>query len=247
MKFKVLILSMTFSFSNFAGKVLASKSGPFEKFNYCSIEKERGHISLTGPSGLQMSEETEIEPSSLFSKSLSKAAIEGAGRTTYRWSVTQTDYFIFGYEGDEGDLVRFYANGFQNVENKSQASAQLITEIDHFCDDILNDFKILGDFAIELHIGNDVLLDSLSIKRNHDLFIGTTIKGIYSVPNSFQSRIENLNYINGKFIFVITVKEAGQEYKASFEGSFQSDNEITGNAFILPNKKFLGTFKGARI
>lgn len=77
--------------------------------------------------------------------------------------------------------------------------------------------------------------------------MGVKIRGSYLVPNSFESKIKNINYKDGKFSFIIRVQEGSDDYKAYFEGHLDKNEQLHGKVFILPSRKLLGTFSGRRI
>src|SRR5690606_26565240 len=106
-----------------------------------------------------------------------------------------------------------------------------------------NDFGIIGEFQLDLKIGNRVFIDYLTVERTA---LGH-IKGKYIVPNSFESGINNLQYNDGDFSFTIHVKEGNDDYQAIFEGVINDNGEVTGKAFILPERAPLGEFTGKKL
>lgn len=158
----------------------------------------------------------------------------------YRWSPIQTDYYIANVHNE---LTLFYAVGFNNINNESELLTKSLNTIDQLCDAVALDFSIIGEFQLDLKIGNRIFVDYLNIERTP---LGH-LKGKYVVPNSFESAIDNLQYENGSFSFTIHVKEGTDDYHAVFEGLIDENDRVIGKAFILPERKPLGEFTGKRI
>jgi hypothetical protein len=121
-----------------------------------------------------------------------------------------------------------------------------MNRMDHICDDSVKDFRILGYFQIDLTIGDHIFEDRLRIARSNGVFGGAIIEGVYSVPNSFESKIQKLNYTDGVFSFQIRVQEGEDDYMAIFEGTLDERDQIKGSAFVLPERTLLGVFTGRR-
>lgn len=243
-KISLIGIGMGLMFNASAGEILASKEGPFESYNRCSLSHAKGTLEIRNGLRTKIIETTKIFVSLKDLEELAIPAIAGVAREFYRWFPTQTDYSV---RGADSSLVNFYAVGFRNINNESNAAQELISRIDHICNEELTDFRILGDFRVDIKIGSKVFEDKLTIKRIVETFMEPKIEGVYLVPDSFESKIQNLNYKDGEFSFTIRVQEGDDDYKATFEGKLDFDNKLEGKAFILPDRKLLGTFTGKRI
>src|SRR5690606_20393192 len=76
----------------------------------------------------------------------SESLLTNIARRYYRWSPTQTDYLI---TNAQSELTRFHAVGFDNLNNNSEFLSKSVTTIDQLCDDIANDFGIIGEFQLD--------------------------------------------------------------------------------------------------
>lgn len=245
MKAKVMVLltSILLIPSTYATAPLFVKEGAFHKFGKCSLSEGSATIEiLTGPT-TKISETTLLNESLEDLVTLSDEAIRQAGREFYRWSGTQSDYLA---QNSQGGLKTFYAYGFKNISNDSSEARALITRLDQICDRESFDFKILGDFELALTMNGQTLIDKISIKRRSENFGYSIIEGSYIVPNSFESKIENLNYQDDRFSFEIRVREGNEDYMAKFEGYFNDRNHFSGHATVLSTNELLGIFTGAR-
>lgn len=236
-----IMISITLNTS--AGDLLAVKEGPFENYNRCSLSHGIGTIEIGHGFNFNITETSRVNNSLRDLEILATPAVAAASKESYRWFPTQTDYAV---KNNNGRLVNFYSVGFKNIYNESNAAQELISLIDQTCNRELADFRILGEFQVDLRIGNKVFADKLIVKRTSSTY-GPIIDGLYIVPNSFESKIENLNYNNGKFSFTIHVLEGDDDYHAIFEGSLSQNDILKGQAFILPNRIPLGSFTGKRI
>lgn len=242
-KATLLLLGLFITNSAMTQEIFASKDGPFERFTDCKVSKDKGTIEILDHQGNLLSESTNLRvPLSRF-YALAPAAIKGIESNFLRWSPTQTNYNIID---SDGALVPFYSFGVRNRVNKSEAAKELMSTIDRICDQSLQDFKVIGNFQIELKIGNNFFLDQLEVKRSVDSFFTPYVEGRYIVPNSFESKIKSLNYLNGTFSFTTTVTE-GEPYEVLFTGVIAGDKITNGKAYILPNHNLLGEFIGRRI
>lgn len=239
----LMILGLGLSLELTAGSILASKEGPFEKFNLCTVEDGHSTISIGFNSGHKLIERSSLYLSTQELKDLSLPAIAGIGRQFFRWFPTQTDYNV---RGADGSLVTYFSEGLKNINNDSHAALELRTQVDKICDQV-TDFRILGEFQVDLKIGRKVFADKLVVKRTNGSFRNAQIEGSYLVPDSFESKIKDLKYTDGDFTFIIHVKEGTQEYDAIFEGKLNRKDELSGNAFVLPERKLLGSFTGRRL
>jgi len=104
----------------------------------------------------------------------------------------------------------------------------------------------LGEFNVELKIGDRVFIDQLRLKRSFSNLNYPSVTGTYVVPGSFESNVTNLIYDTGIFSFVINVNEGNESYDAIFEGRFTDENIFKGKAFTLPERNLLGQFQGTR-
>ncbi len=245
MKLKIILttFSMCLAFNATAGDILAIKEGPFKKYDKCTLTNSTGTIEAGNSYNYKLLETSKYYDYFYDFEGLIKPVIAGAQTRSHRWSPTQTDYYI---KNSSGSLINFYAVGFTNINNNTPEANTLITKMDNICDEQLTDFNILGEFQIDLKIGNEIFEDKLLIKRTKEFF-GININGTYIVPNSFESKIQKLNYENGSFSFIIRVQEGEEDYKAIFEGFLHANGELEGKAFILPDRKELGSFTGKRI
>lgn len=240
----ILISLITFlTFNTTAADTLAIKKGPFKKYHKCTLLKSSGTIEISNGLTYKLIETSDYHQSLYDLENLVMPAISGIQTRTHRWYPTQTDYLI---RNSRGSLINFYAKGFTNISNESIEAEVLINRIDKICNNQLSDFNILGHFEIDFKVGTKVFKDKLIIRRIEE-FNGANISGSYIVPNSFESKVQNLNYKNGDFSFIIHVQENEDDYKAVFEGFLHSNGKIEGKAFILPNRKELGIFTGRKI
>lgn len=245
MKFKLLlpVFVMGLAFNALSNDILAEKEGSFEKYDKCSLSKSIGTLEAGHSSRAKLIQTSKYYDDFYDLDGLVRPVLAGVGRNFRRWSPTQTYYRI---KDTLNNLSVFYAVGFLNVPNQAIESVELISKIDHICDQQLNDFNILGEFNIDLKIGNKVFADKLVVKRTKD-FWRLNIDGTYIVPNSFESKLEKLNYEDGKFSFTIHVLEGEDDYKAIFEGFLHASGELEGKAYVLPERNLLGTFTGNKI
>ena len=246
MKLKISIIGLTIGliFNTAAEDILASKEGPFNNYNYCSLTHDRGTLEIRNGSRSKIVETSMINVTLKDFEELAAPAIAGKGREFNRWYPTTTNYSV---RGANEVLEKFYSHGFFNIINDSSAAQELMLKIDDVCSTQLNDFRIIGKFQVDLKIGNRVFEDKLIIKRTNETFMGAVIEGTYEVPNSFESKVKDLNYKDGIFTFTIRVREGDDDYKTSFEGTLNQDGHLEGKALILPARTLLGTFTGKRI
>ncbi len=230
-----LLLSMINGIS--ASEVIISKSGPFDNYDRCEVSVKSATLYAGSSHGNQLVESTAININSPAVLKLGSKALLHAETPYYRWFQTQTDYKV---RSSSGHLSTYYSRGFKNINNDSSASLLLREKTDQICDD-LKEFKLLGSFILDLKIGNRIFKDELIIHKKYNLIFAE-----YIVPNSFTSKINDLNYKNGKFTFTIHVKEGNEEYDALFEGTINNHHELKGKAYILPKRSLLGTFTGQR-
>lgn len=243
MKTALFVLLSLASQTTMAQELLAQKGGTFSKFNRCSIFENRVELQINLQNG-KMIESTKLANSQNIISKLSDAAITSAARATYRWLTMQHDYHV---RGSDGNLAKFYAFGFETISNNSTEALALIEYIDQVCDQHAEDFKLLGEFQVDLKIGDRVFADQLIVERDSPTDSMARVRGKYIVPNSFESKIKEVNYRDGVFSFQIEVKEGSDEYDALFEGEISSNGELSGAAFVLPARSILGTFTGKRI
>lgn len=242
LKVSLTVLSLTIA-SKLVAQTIAMKSGGFKSYEKCSIESQIGHIEIGNDYTNHLIERSSHYSSTEEFKNLSTAALYEVSRPFYRWSGTQVDYYVLN---SSQELSPFYSNGFRNIINSSKESIELKKRIDQICDNELFDFKILGEFNVELKIGNRVFIDQLSLKRSFSNLDYPSVNGVYIVPGSFESRITKLVYDTGIFTFVINVNEGNESYDAIFEGRFTDVNRFEGEAFTLPERNLLGQFQGTR-
>lgn len=246
MKSKTILTLAFFTLSfgnNLNAGVLAEKKGPFEKYDKCTLSEYSGSLELKLNRHYHLIQTTKYEnPFEDLTHSFS-LAIDSAKPPRRRWFPTQINYYL---RGESGKLSRFYAFGYENIENEAHEAKVLINQIDAICDFQLEDFSILGRFKLDLKIGDKNFEDVLIIKRNHTEF-GAQISGTYIVPNSFEAKIKDLKFIDGKFSFKIRVREGSDDYEAIFEGFLNSEDELSGSGYILPSRKLLGHFTGNRL
>lgn len=240
MNFKMTIagLGLLITSTINAGPIIASATGPFQNYTGCEITKNSVIYKMEK---LVETKYTRTDSESLMR--LAPKAIAGIQNTYYRWFISQTDYNI---TNEAGDLLAFYSFGVKNTDNNSSEAKELIENIDTICTNSFSDFKILGEFVINLKIGNQILIDELIIEKNVGSFGIPSVSGKYIVPNSFTSKISNLQYTNGQFSFDIRVQEGDEDYYLTFIGSFEGDNKISGNAKMLSNGEHFGSFTGER-
>ena len=245
MKTKLLmtLLTLTTFSTTYARTLVASKTGDFDKFRTCTLYNDAGVISYSEGIDVNLEQTTQIpRPFIQFPSDFSKIALDAASSPRFRWAIGQTDYNL---SLDGKTSKTFYAEGFRFVSNHSQEALMLRQEIDHLCEDRLDDYKIIGDFFIYLKIGEKLFEDELIIKRVNENF-GTRVRGDYIVPNSFTSNISKLRLKDNQFSFVIRVKERNDDYEAIFEGKVNSQGELEGSSYILPERKLLGHFTSKR-
>lgn len=247
MKSIIVLLALGMSLEAIAaeeGTILASAHGPFEKFNHCLIEDGHTTIKISNGFGNNLTERSTVFHSTEGIKTLSTPALAGIGSRFFRWFPTQTEYKT---RGDENTLIPYFKEGLENLHNDSEASDELRAQTDFFCNQLALDFRILGKFRVDLKIGDKVFADELFFKRTQNSFSNTKVEGTYSVPESFESKVKDLIYENGKFSFTIHVVEGEQEYDSLFEGTINNRNELKGKAFVLPDRSLLGEFTGAKL
>ena len=245
MKIKLLTAIFTLSISgqSLGQEILAKKEGLFNKFNSCSIGQTNGTIKLSGTRGFELEESSEHNEAFYHYDKLVIPTLSAIGPVTYRWYPSQVDYSI---KGSDELLTKFFAYGFRNIRNESTEAKKLRQSIDRICDELLNDFQIIGKFQINLKIADTIFEDELIITRtSNETF--TSVKGLYKVPNSFEAKVKQLKYSTGKFTFLIEVKEGQDEYDAFFEGEFLPSGKMQGRAYILPDQRLLGIFSGKRL
>ncbi|MBK25278.1 MAG: hypothetical protein CME70_14885 [Halobacteriovorax sp.] len=221
----------------FASEVLIGKSGPFANFDRCEVTKTKTTLSIGSSHHNQLIEVTNLETNADEILKYSNAALKAAGNRYYRWFNTQTDYNV---RNTSGQIVPYYSIGFSNINNDSDAALYLRQKTDQICDKV-NDFKLLGSFTLDLKIGDRIFKDKLLVQRSNGSVVAE-----YIVPNSFASKIKNLDYKNGSYTFTIHVKEGEQEYDAAFEGTIDEQGKLKGNAFFLPDRSLLGSFIGKK-
>lgn len=238
------ILTIYFAHTATAENILAQKKGSVKRYAQCSLSESHGTIQINDSlNRYHLSETSRYQHDFYDVERIVTPAIKGIEGMYYRWNAIQTDYLI---KDDNDSLIKFYSFGLTNIINKTPQARTLIEDIDRICDFHLRDFSIIGEFQIDLQIGNRVFKDSLIIQRDEGFF-GVHVKGIYSVPNSFNSKIKSLNYKDGRFSFTIRVQEGEDDYEAKFEGILNSSSELKGRAFILPSNEELGSFTGKRL
>lgn len=244
MKSKMLLTTIVtcLTHSATAKEVLASKEGPFKKYNKCALTDTTGTLEIGNPFSYHLLETSSHYDYFYDLEGLVRPAVAGAQARPRRWYPTQTNYHI---RNSRGSLVKFYALGVTNIDNDTTEAKTLKNKINDICDNQLNDFNILGEFQIDLQIGNQIFKDKLVVKRTQELY-GIAIEGVYIVPGSFKSKITKLNYKNGTFSFIIRVQEGEDDYRAVFEGFLNADGQLKGKAFILPEREELGVFTGKK-
>lgn len=242
LKISLAVLSLLIV-SKLAAQPIARKSGGFKNYDQCSIEAQVGYIEIGNGYTNHLKERSAHYSSTEEFLTLSMTALLEASRPFYRWSGTQVDYLVLN---SSQELSPFYSNGFRNITNSSEESSELKKRIDQICDNELIDFKILGEFNVELKIGDRVFIDQLRLKRSFSNLNYPSVTGTYIVPGSFESNVTNLIYDTGIFSFVINVNEGNESYDAIFEGRFTDENIFKGKAFTLPERNLLGQFQGTR-
>jgi hypothetical protein len=234
--FSLLLCSVTS-----AEVALVKKMGASAKYENCSVYEKYGVIELYSGSKSKFTQRSEILTPIDLNMS-EDIAIEGAGRPFYRWSNMSMNYFV---RSSSGDLKRYYAHGFENIVNNTPEAKYLIDITDKYCDKVIRDFDFLGNFNLNLKIGDRLFVDELIVDRKFAGHFQTSVQGKYIVPGSFESKLSKINYDGKSFSFVIHVVEGEDDYKAIFEGEI-INNKLNGKAFVLPDRNLLGEFTGER-
>ncbi len=232
---KIAIITALIPVNSVHSLEIAKRDGVSDTYKSCSLTE--GSRTLFLNRNLKETIHLEVPAEEILSKS--NNALNNRGPIRYRWLSNQENYFVNG--------ERFYAFGYETINNDSTASKELITIIDEVCERDLREFKIFGNFIFNLKIGSKLFRDIVNIDLIRDpLNKYPTIRGSYSVPNSFTAKIFDLKYDSGSFSFKIRVLEGDDDYIALFKGDFTDTNNLEGRAFILPEGKELGSFSGVR-
>lgn len=241
--FAFTLLFITLVTSAYGEVFIAAKQGSLERYDACHIGENYGILEISDNDG-HFIEKTVIDTREFNIHSLAPNALAGKEPPFYRWSHEQIDYKVLN---SNFELEDFHVIGFRNIRNSTSEAAKLITTIDHLCDNVLQGIRVLGEFQIDLKIGDRVFADQLIIKY-------LNIGGIYAryiVPNSFESRVYKIDYDGEKLSFVIHVKEGSDDYEAifeaNFEANFDTNDTLSGDAYILPTRQHLGSFTGRRL
>ena len=237
--FAITLLLITLLTSAYGEVFVASKQGGHERYDICHIADNYGSLTITDRAG-HLVEKTAINTDELNIRVLAPNALAAAKPPVYRFLNQQTDYKVIN---SNSQLEAFFAVGAITIENPSSEATTLVATIDQLCDNVLQSIRILGEFQIDLKIGDRVFADQLIIKR----LDSGNIRARYIVPNSFESKVYKIAYDGEKLSFVIRVQERGEDYEAIFEARIDEKGILTGDAYILPERQHLGSFTSKRL
>lgn len=237
--FAITLLLLTLLTSAYGEVFIAGKESTQGLYETCHIAENYGVLSISDPAG-ELVEKTTIDTRELDIRSLAVNALAGARPVNHRFMDQQIDYKVVN---SNLDLEIFYSIGFRTIGNSTPEAAKLVTTIDHLCDNVLQSIRVLGEFQLDLKIGDRVFADQLIIKR----LDSGNIHARYIVPNSFESKVYKMAYDGEKLSFVIRVQERGDDYEAIFEARIDENDILTGDAYILPERQHLGSFIGKRL
>lgn len=237
--FAITLLLLTLLTSAYGEVFIAGKESTQGHYETCHIADDYGVLLISDRAG-HLIEKTAIDTREFNIRNLATKALAEAKPPSIRFTDQQIDYSVIN--GDLG-LEVFYAIGLTTIGNSSPEAAKLVTTIDQLCDNVLQSIRVLGEFQLDLKIGDRVFADQLIIKR----LDSGNIHARYIVPNSFESRVYKINYNGENLSFVIRVQERGDDYEAIFEARIDENGILTGDAYILPERQHLGSFIGKRL
>ena len=104
--------------------------------------------------------------------------------------------------------------------------------------------RLLGDWILNLYIGNTVFADEVTVRPGTDGALGGTL----TVPGRFTADITHVEVTGTHFSFEITADEGRGPFRVRYAGNFHADEDVYVGFATLPddNDSLLGGFVGRR-